>query len=331
MKNNGVAVVTGANGFVGSHLVDLLLEKNYTVRCITRKSSDLKWLDNKPVEIYNCGLTNKEALIKVFDGADYIFHVAGVVKSKKPEGYFEGNVETTRVLLDTALLYKETIKKFVVISSQTAAGPSEGEKPVNETTVPHPITTYGRSKLAEEQLAIQYSNELPITICRAPAVFGERDTEIFIFFNTYYKRLFTTIGFDRKEVSLIHVSDLVKGFYLAAISEKSAGEIYFISSEKFYSWEEVGKICHKVIGKKAFHVAVPHFLVYTIAAIAQFFAMFSSKPATLNLEKAKDLTRHAWTCDTSKAVRELGYRQELSLEEGIRRTVEWYKKMGWLK
>ncbi|MGE5437989.1 MAG: NAD-dependent epimerase/dehydratase family protein [Syntrophothermus sp.] len=331
MKNNGIAVVTGANGFVGSHLVDLLLEKNYSVRCITRKSSDLKWLIDKPVEIYNCGLTNKEELKKVFDGADYIYHVAGVVKSKKPEGYFEGNVETTRVLLDTALLFKHKIKKFLIVSSQTAAGPSEGDTPINETTKPHPITTYGRSKLAEEELALKYKDDLPITICRAPAVYGERDTEIFIFFDTYSKGLFTTIGLDKKIVSLIHVADLVKGFYLAAINEKAEGQIYFISSEKLYTWEEVGKVCQKVFKKKAFHVAVPHFLVYTIATVAQFFAMFSSKPATLNIEKAKDLTRQAWTCDTGKAVKELGYHQEVSLEEGICRTVEWYKQMKWLK
>jgi nucleoside-diphosphate-sugar epimerase len=77
-------------------------------------------------------------------------------------------------------------------------------------------------------------------------------------------------------------------------------------------------------------VKVPHSIVYFIAAIAQFFAMFSSKPATLNLEKARDITRAAWICDTSKAMKDFGYKQTLSLEEGIKRTVDWYKEMKWL-
>lgn len=329
MSSKTIAVVTGANGFVGSHLVDLLIEKNYTVRCITRKSSSLRWLEGKDVEIYNCGLSDKENLRKVFNGAEYIYHVAGVVKSKTPEGYFKGNVDTTKTLLDVSLEFKSSLKKFLVVSSQTAVGPSLNGVPVDETSACSPITTYGKSKLEEEQLARSYMDRLPITICRAPAIYGERDTEIFIFFQTFNKGLMTTIGFDEKKLSLLHVKDLANGFYLAAVSDKSAGETYFISSEKYYTWEEVGRVTSEVLNKKPVRIKVPHTAVYTIAAIAQFFAMFSSKPATLNIEKAKDITQHSWTCDTGKAVRELGYRQNISIEEGIKRTCGWYKEMKW--
>jgi nucleoside-diphosphate-sugar epimerase len=329
MNNQQTAVVTGANGFVGSHLVDLLLENNYTVRCLTRKSSDLKWLKDKDVQIIDSGLMDKDGLRKAFQGADYIYHVAGVVKSKKPEGYFHGNVETTRVLLETAIEFKDTIKKFLVVSSQTAAGPSYNGKVITEDDPCNPITTYGRSKLAEEELAKSFMDRLPITICRAPAVFGERDTEIFIFFQTFSKGLMTTIGFDKKLISLIYVKDLVKGFMLASESEKSVGQIYFISSEKYYTWDEVGSITSKVLSKKPIKIKVPHSVVYLIAAIAQFIAMPSSKPATLNIEKARDLTRNAWICDTGKAIRELNYHQSYSLEEGIKRTCDWYKSQKW--
>jgi nucleoside-diphosphate-sugar epimerase len=324
------AVVTGANGFVGSHLVDLLLENNYIVRCITRKSSNLKWLKGKNVEIYDSGLMDKEGLRKAFKDAEYIYHVAGVIKSKKPEGYFKGNVDTTRVMLETAVEFKNTIKKFLIVSSQTAAGPSLNGKVITEEEPCNPITTYGRSKLAEEELAKSFMSQVPITICRAPAVFGERDTEIFIFFQTFSKGLMTTIGFDKKVVSLIHVKDLVRGFMLAAESDKSAGQTYFISSEKYYTWDEIGDITSRVLGKKPLKVKVPHFAVYTIAAIAQFASMFSSKPATLNIEKARDLTRHAWICDTGKAIRDLNYHQCIPIDEGIKRTCDWYKQQGWI-
>ena len=325
-----IAVITGGNGFVGSHLVDYLLEQNLTVRCITRKSSDLKWLKDKDVEIINSGLFDKGGLRKAFADASYLFHVAGVVKSKKPEGYFKGNVETTRTLLETALEFKDSFKKILIVSSQTAGGPSLDGEPVEESMEPHPITTYGRSKLEEEKVAAEFFNELPITICRASAVYGERDTEILIFFKTYQSGIFTTIGLDIKHLNLIHVKDLVRGFYLAALSEKAKGEIYFITSEKYYTWEEIGYITEKSLNRHALHIIVPHFLVYGISAVAQFFSIFSSKAATLNLEKARDITQKDWICSSKKASDHFGYKQEISLEEGIKRTVAWYKEMKWI-
>jgi nucleoside-diphosphate-sugar epimerase len=330
MQTQEIAVVTGANGFVGSHLVDNLISKGFRVRAIVRKSSSLKWLDGKDVEIFDCGLFDKDGLRKAFKDANYIFHVAGVVKSKKKEGYYKGNVDTTQNLLDAAVENKSTIKKFLFVSSQTVSGPSFEGKAVDELSDCNPITTYGKSKLEAEKLVLSYKDKLPITICRAPAVYGERDTEIFIYFQTFSKGITTTIGFDKKELSLIHALDLVEGLYLAVKSDKAIGEIYFISSEKFYTWQEMNSLTSKVLNKKPIIIKVPHFLVYTIAAIAQFFAMFSSKPATLNIEKAKDITQQYWTCNTSKAMKDLGYRQRISIDDGIKRTCDWYKEMKWI-
>lgn len=327
---SNIAVITGANGFVGSHLVDYLLEKKYEVRCLVRKSSNLKWLKDKKVKIYDCGLFDLNGMKDAFKDANYIFHVAGVVKSKTPEGYFSGNVDATKSLLEAAYMNSSSLKRVVIVGSLTAVGPALDGKAVNENTICNPITTYGKSKLAQERLAISYQNKLPITICRAPAVYGERDTEIFIFFQTFNKGLMTTIGFDKKVLSLIHVRDLVEGFYLASINEKAIGQTYFISSEKYYTWDEVGNVTSEIMKKKPFKVAVPHTIVYLVATIAQFLSFFSKKPATLNLEKARDITQNAWICDTSKAMRDLDYRQKISLEEGIKRTVEWYKEMKWL-
>ncbi|MCH9028550.1 MAG: NAD(P)-dependent oxidoreductase, partial [Bacteroidetes bacterium] len=277
MESKQIAVVTGSNGFVGSHLVDLLLEKDFSVRCVVRGSSNLKWLDGKDIEIIKCGLFDKAGLEAALKNADYIYHVAGVVKSKTKEGYYKGNVETTRNLLDVAIEQNKNLKRFVIVSSQTVTGPSLNNKPVNEETKCAPLTTYGRSKYDEEKLALSYKDKLPITICRAPAVYGERDTEIFIYFQNFAKGITTKIGFDKKILNLIHVADLVEGFYLAAMSEKAIGEIYFISSEKFYSWDEINAITSKVLNKKVIKIFVPHFLVYILAAISQFFSLFSSK------------------------------------------------------
>jgi nucleoside-diphosphate-sugar epimerase len=328
---NKLALVTGGTGFIGSHLVDLLLSKGYQVRCITRKTSSLKWLEGKNLEIFDCGLTDVEKLMKAIDGVDYIFHVAGVVKSKKPEGYFKGNVDATKTLLEAASGFTSKLKNIMVVSSLTAVGPSKDGNPVDETTPCNPITTYGRSKLAQEKICYTFMNRLPITICRVPAVYGERDTETFVFFKTMNNRLMTLIGFDKKLVSLIHVWDLVNGFMIAAESEKSSGQTYFISSEEFYTWSEIGKVTEKALRKKTLKVRVPHTVVYSLASIAQLLSYFSTQPATLNLEKAKDIVQSNWICSPQKAVKELGYSQRISISDGVERTVNWYKQMRWMK
>ncbi|MFZ5948133.1 MAG: NAD-dependent epimerase/dehydratase family protein [Stygiobacter sp.] len=330
MEKKIISVVTGASGFVGSHLVDKLLEEGHKVKCVLRSTSSTRWLDGKNVEIINCGLFDREQLKIVLKDADYVFHIAGVVKAKTEEEYFKGNVETTKVLLEILEEVNSNLKRFVVASSQTACGPSLNGIPCNEETKEHPITTYGRSKFAQENLVKSYRGKIAYTIVRPTAVFGERDTEIYLVFKTYKAGLLTLIGFDEKKLNLIHVKDLIDGIYLSAITEKAKDQIYFLASEEIYTWPIVGNAIAKAFGKKALTVRLPHLLVYSVAAIAEFFSSFSSKAATFNLEKARDFVQKNWTCDVSKAKNDFGFRQNISLEEGIKRTIDWYREMKWL-
>lgn len=330
MENRTISVVTGGTGFVGSHLVDLLLKKGHEVKVIARKSSSLKWLEEKDVKIYDCGLNSKDALKEVLKDADYVYHVAGVVKAKKWEDYVNGNVDTTRNILEAAIETGNKFKRILIVSSFTAAGPSTKEKAVDETAELKPITRYGRSKKMQEELVHQFMDKLPITIVRPPAVYGERDTEIYLVFRTYLQGLMTMVGFDKKRVSLVHVLDLVNGICLAAENEKSAGQTYFISSEEYYTWPEVADAIKKATGKRAIRFRFPHFLVFVVAGFAELFALFSSKAATFNIEKARDFVQPFWTCDVSKAKEELGYNQQISLDDGIKRTIDWYKENKWL-
>lgn len=329
MEEKKIAVVTGGTGFVGSHLVDLLLAKDFEVRCIIRKSSNLRWLKGKNVKIFDCGLFDKEGLHEPLSDSDYLFHVAGVVRSKSKKGFFTGNVDTTKNLLDVVSNSKK-IKRVVIVSSLTACGPAQNGIPCNEETVPNPITTYGKSKLAEEKLAKEYMSKIPITICRAPAIYGERESDIYAMFKGVQKGIMTLVGFNEKKLSLIHGRDFVNGIYLAALSEKAKGQIYFISSEKIYDWDKVSDAMEKAVGRKALRIRIPHFTIYLIGGVSHFLNYFSSKPATFNLEKARDFVQENWTCDTTKAMKDFGYSQQILLEEGMQSTVDWYREHKWL-
>ncbi len=328
--NKKIALVTGASGFVGSHLVDLLLQKGYEVRALVRKTSSLKWLEGKNVEIHDCGFFDKEGLKTAVNNCDLIFHVAGVVRAKTPKEFYKGNVETTKNLLEAILETGTKIEKLLVVSSFAANGPAKDETGAKEDDEPHPISQYGKSKLEEEKLVRKYFDKMHVTIVRPPAVYGERETDIYLFFKTFKSGIMTMVGFDKKLVSLVHVADLVEGIYLAATSENTDGETFYIGSEKFYTWDEIGDATAKAFGKDAVRIRIPHSVVYVIGAIAQFFSLFSKRPATFNFEKAREFVQKYQICDTTKAVKKLGYRQKVSLESGIKRTVDWYKEMKWL-
>jgi len=325
-----IALVTGATGFIGSHLVDLLLKQKYAVRVLLRRTSDTVWLQGLPIEYVYGDLFDTNALREAVAGVDYVFHSAGVTKAKTAAEYFRGNTEGVKNLLDAVTQNNPGLKRFVQISSQTAAGPSPGKTPITEETTPRPITTYGRSKLAGEEACAERLGRIPITIIRPPAVYGPRDRDIFEFFNTMSKGLQPMVGMKEKFVSLIHVGDLVRGFLMAAESENAIGQTYFLSSSQVYGWKEVGEVARRIIGKTAFRVKIPEAGVFAIAAVSEFFGLFSRKPVLINLEKARDMVQDYWTCDSSKANRDFGYVQEITLDEGIRNTVEWYKSKGWL-
>ncbi len=324
------ALVTGGTGFVGSHLVEFLLQEGFDVSVLTRKSSNLKWIEGLNVTIYDCGFFNREGLLEAVKNKDYIFHVAGLVRAKSSDEFYRGNVQTTKNLIETILEASPAIKRLLVVSSFAANGPAKDEKGAKENESPNPITHYGKSKLEEEKLVKQYFNELPITIIRPPAVYGPRDTDIYLVFKAYQSGLMTFVGFDKKLVSLVHVKDLVRGIYFAATSEKSVGETYCIGSDKFYTWEEVAEILKNVFGKKALKIRLPHWFVYLSGAVSQFFSIFKRRPSTFNFEKAKDFVQKYQICDISKAKNELGYKPEITLEEGLKETIEWYKEENWL-
>jgi nucleoside-diphosphate-sugar epimerase len=283
------------------------------------------------VELVDGDFFDIESLRPAVIGVDCIYHVAGVVASKTKEGFFRGNQHATRQLLEAVRQYNPHLSRFVHVSSFAAVGPSLDGRHSTEDTPYHPITTYGRSKMEAEKEVAKCGESFPWTIVRPPAVYGPRDTATFDFFKTASRGLIPLVGFDSKLVSLVHVFDLVRGIVLAGQHSSAVRQIYNIGSEQYYDWAEIGDTTMKVLGKKAIKVRIPEPIVFAVAGLVGFVSLFGSRPSVLNWEKGRDMVQKAWTCDISKAKKELGYRESISLEEGIRETIEWYRSMGWLK
>ena len=170
----------------------------------------------------------------------------------------------------------------------------------------------------------------PVTIVRPPVVYGPRDADVFEFFNTMRKGLQPMVGFNEKLVSMLHVGDVVRGFVMAGESERAVGQTYFISSKNVYGWKEIGEITRQVMNVCAVRVRMPEAAVYVIAAFAELFSLTSSKPALINFEKARDMVQNYWTASGAKAMRDFGFEQQISLADGIRDSINWYKQHNWL-
>lgn len=326
-------LITGGTGFIGSHLADQLHAGGHTLRVLVRASSSNRYLKHLPVEYVTGNFDDPESLRDAVSGVDVIYHVAGLTAARNREEYFRGNQIATRNLLTAVKQYNPDVRRLVHVSSQAAAGPApDAEHPTTELDAMRPITTYGASKAAAEEEVRRAMSELPLTIVRPPAVYGPRDAEIFRFFSMVAKGVAPLIGFDHKLVSLVHVEDLVRGFIQAAESPRAEGEVYFIGSDEFYSWTHVGAVTSRLLGRaRARHLRVPHSVVYLAGGISGFMGRFQKKPPVFNFEKGRDITQRYWICSVEKAREHFGYRQQLSIDDGVAGTIAWYRGEGWLK
>jgi nucleoside-diphosphate-sugar epimerase len=323
-------MVTGGTGFVGSHLVDRLVEQGRAVRCLVRETSKLRYLKHPQVELVYGGLDNSTDWEGALADVDTIYHVAGLTFARRRQDYFAVNHRGTEAILAAAVKRRAQLKKFVLISSLAATGPGRDGRPVDEDTTPAPITPYGRSKLMGEEALRAVGDLLAWTIVRPPAVYGPRDYALYEMFKSIARGVAPTIGRYDKLVSLVHARDLAGGILLAGESRASTGRAYFISSEEVYSLKAVIELLSGVFSRKVRTLAIPRAVAYGAAVVAEAASALAKKPPVINRDKVTDLAQACWGCSIERARRDLGYSPRISLEEGMRETVEWYRREGWL-
>jgi nucleoside-diphosphate-sugar epimerase len=323
------AFVTGGTGFVGSHLVDALIESNkYTdVRCLVRK--DEKWLTGKAFTKVPGDLFDLQTISEALTDVDVIFHVAGLVRAQKWSEFKRANVDATENLIRIA--QKKGVTNLVILSSLAATGPSNGT-PLNESAQLKPVSMYGESKMAMEKVIHQTAGKKDsIKIIRPPAVFGPRESDIYTIFKTMKFGIFPMSGDgNHPKLSMVYVSDLIDGIMASAERKNSGIHTYFLGGSKdAYSWNQIREISSIVLGIKTIPIKLKPAWVKKIAIIVEKGASIFGKYPPLNEEKANEMV-HEWVCSSEKAKQEIDYQPSVTLEEGISRTIRWYKNHNWL-
>lgn len=330
MSGERLAVVTGASGFVGSHIVDELLRDGTRVRCLVRPGSPTHWLDGKPVEIVRLRYDRVEPIAEALRGASWIVHAAGLTRARSAKEFHEANVSVTERVLRAATMNGGGVERFLLISSQAAAGPADSTgRPVNEADRPDPASPYGVSKLRAEALTLLLKGQLPVVVIRPPAVYGPRDSAIYRVFAAVKWHVLPVLR-NRGRFSIIYVEDLARAVRLALSHPKAPGQVYFAGEPDVTDYEELGQTVRQAVGTWAVTVRAPEFVLRGAALGAEILGTVLGKAPLLSREKLAEITAGDWIFTSAKIRSQLGWEPEVSLEEGIRRTAAWYREAGWL-
>ena len=323
-------LLTGASGFLGSHIAEQLTKRGDIVRGFVRKSSNVEGLKKLNAELAYGVLERGEGLQEALADVDVVIHCAGVVKALEPEEFQRVNAGGTEHLLEAVRRHKRDIKRFILISSLEAFGPTLDGGIPKESDTPHPPTHYGRSKLAAEKLVLAAKDEFPVTILRPTGIYGPRDTEMYQFYQAAARGVMPLISPRDGTFTIVYGPDCAAAALKAIDVPHESGRIYFVSDGRIYTWGEGEKIFRSVFGAKLLAFQIPHVLVRVAAKGADIAQHLTKKPGTFNSDKLGMLLAKHMNCSSDALQNELGWKPTLDFEEGSKITVRWYRENGWL-
>jgi len=312
------ALIIGATGFIGSHLLETLVEKKWDITCLARPQSQTGVIEKMPVRILRGHLDNQDVLENAVEGQDYIFHLAARIRPAPPEVYDRANHRLTRDLANACLRKNQEIKRFVYISSISVAGPTPPGQHFDETYPPNPASEYGRTKLKGEQALKEIWDKLPATIIRPPNVYGARQQETEILIRLIRKRIVPLLKEEGKSTSLIYIKDLIRGILLATESPEAQSQTYYLTDEEGYSWREIILTLKKIVLGNSFYLPIPENLIYFLAWFADMLRAAGFKKLFFGRRVWNAMAKSRWLFSSSKAGKELAFRPHYKLDAGLK-------------
>lgn len=297
--------ITGATGFVGSHLVDAAIGAGHEVTALTRREQrprdHVTWVPGD--------LHDRSALERLVDGADAVIHVAGVISARTAAGFEKGNVEGTLTMLAAATA--GGVRRFVHVSSLAAREPK--------------LSLYGASKAKAEELV--HSSGLDWSVVRPPAVYGPGDKETLELFRM--AKLGVMLMPPKGRVSVIHVHDLARLLLALASPEAPSSILVEPDDGKPGGWthREFARALAQAVGTKPAIVSSPGVLLRLAARADQLFRRHKAK---LTVDRAAYFSHRNWVVEPKRAAPAGLWRPAIVTEQGLRETAGWYREQGWL-
>ena len=327
-------LITGASGFIGSFIVEEALRQGFETWAAVRGSSSRQFLTDERINFIELNLSSEEQLKEQLKDHqfDYVVHAAGVTKCLNKADFHRINTEGTQNLVRAIQALKMPLRRFVYISSLSIMGAIREQQPyteILESDEAKPNTAYGRSKLEAEQW-LDTVEDLPYVILRPTGVYGPRERDYFMMAKSIQSHTDFAVGYKQQDITFVYVTDVVQAVFLAC--EKGVtGRRYFLSDGEVYQSSTFSNLIRKELGNPWWiRVTAPIWVLRIVTFIGEYVGHLTGKVTALNNDKYNIMRQRNWRCDIKPAQQELGYEPKIKLEEGVRRSIKWYKDNKWL-
>jgi len=320
-------MVTGATGFTGGHLARALVRAGHEVRALVRPGSAYAELSGAGVEICEGQLTSVADVIAAARGCEQIYHIAAVFRTAgHPDSYYrEVNVGGTLNVLEAGR--RHGCERVVHCSTGGVHGHVQ-DPPADENYRLQPDDIYQQTKVeAEAEVAAAIRKGQPVTVFRPGAIYGEGDLRFLKLFRSIQKRRFVMIGSGRTRLHMVHVADLVQGIILCGSRQEALGQTFLLAGPEAPTLDEIAAITAEIVGVPRPRLHIPVWPVYTAGWLCEMICVPFGIDPPLHRRRVGFFTHHR-EFDIGKARRLLGYAPEISVRQGIERTVRWYAARG---
>jgi nucleoside-diphosphate-sugar epimerase len=249
-----------------------------------------------------------------------------VVAARSEADFLAANRDGTRNIAEAA--ERAGVGRLVFVSSMAAAGPTVKGSPLRGDEPPHPVTQYGRSKLAAEDVIT--GSGLSWTIVRPPMVYGPRDQEVLKVFRLARLGVAPVLGDGTQELSAVHGADLADALVAAGTTAAAVGRTYYACHPEVFTGAEMALAVGRAMGRRPTVIRIPAAIGRGVLRVTEAAARLAGQTTILTADKANEFFQPAWTGDPESLARDTGWRASRNLATGLAETYAWYRAAGWL-